>query len=225
LSDILQPASSTSTPKPRPNDAPNPTTAGAAAAPKGRAGFKLNVHDALTPDQTNEDMFATTDNKFAFSPGQLSKLLNPKSLDALYALGGLAGLEKGLRTNRDTGLSVDETTIDGAVTFEEVAPKGTPKYGANGDTLPVLKEESAASAASGPAPTHNAGSEFADRKRIFRDNRLPEKKSKSLLQLAWISKYSSECSFVVFLCWKPRDSMPLEAEVFGLTCSRSFKEL
>lgn len=155
---------------------------------KDRAGFQLNVHDALTPDQTNEDMYVTQDNKFAFSPGQLSKLLNPKSLDAFYALGGLAGLEKGLRTNRDTGLSVDETTVDGVVAFEDVAPKGTPKYGANGDTLPApTGEESAASAASGPAPTQRAGAGFSDRKRIFRGNTLPEKKSKTLLQLAWVT--------------------------------------
>ncbi|KAK3314088.1 hypothetical protein B0H66DRAFT_371380 [Apodospora peruviana] len=131
-------------------------------------------------------MFVTKDNKFAFSPGQLSKLFNPKSYDAFYALGGLKGLETGLRTNRETGLSVDETTVDGNVTFEEVAPKGTPKYGANGDTEPVPKADAAAAGAP-PPPDHKAGNGFADRRRIFQENRLPEKKSKTLLQLAWIT--------------------------------------
>ena len=88
-------------------------------------------------------MFKTENSKFAFSPGQLSKLLNPKSHNAFYAMGGLAGLEKGLRTNRDTGLSADEVTLDGSVSFEEVAAKGTPQYGANGDTLPEPKEHKA----------------------------------------------------------------------------------
>lgn len=193
MSNLLQPASSTPTtpkppasPKPQPDDAPASTTQPGSGS-KARAGFHLNVHDALTPDPTNEDMFVTHDNKFAFSPGQLSKLLNPKSLDAFYALGGLVGLEKGLRTNRDAGLSVDETTLQGAVAFEECAPKGTPKYGDKGDTEPLPKDDSVAAANTPPAAHHHASDQFADRKRIFRDNRLPEKKSKSLLELAWIT--------------------------------------
>lgn len=129
-------------------------------------------------------MFIASDNKFAFSPGQLSKTLNPKNLNAFYALGGLAGLEKGLRTNRETGLSPDESALDGAIAFEDVAPKGVPKYGHNGNTEPKVQEGNVAATA---APTHEKGSAFADRKRIFRDNRLPEKKSKSLLELAWIT--------------------------------------
>ena len=153
-----------------------------------KKGFQLNVHDALSPDPTNEDMYNVPDNKFAFSPGQLSKLLNPKSLDAFYALGGLAGLEKGLRSDRAAGLSTDEATLDGAVAFEDVAPKGTPKYGSNGDVVPVPKTAHAnPAAAAAAAATAHATGQFADRKRVFRDNRLPEKKAKSLLQLAWIA--------------------------------------
>ncbi|KAK0724204.1 hypothetical protein B0H67DRAFT_101167 [Lasiosphaeris hirsuta] len=130
-------------------------------------------------------MFIIPDNRFAFSPGQFSKLLNPKSLNAFYALGGLAGLEKGLHTNRDTGLSVDEINVDATVAFEEVAPKGTPKYGHNGDTEPEVKADNPGAL---PPPTvYPAGTPFSDRKRVFRDNTLPEKKSKTLLQLAWIT--------------------------------------
>ncbi|AEO60434.1 hypothetical protein MYCTH_2309634 [Thermothelomyces thermophilus ATCC 42464] len=154
---------------------------------KVKGAFQLNVHDALSPDPTNEDMYDVPDNKFAFSPGQLSKLLNPKSLDALYALGGLAGLEKGLRTDRHAGLSTDESALDGTVRFEDVAPQGVPKYGSNGDTLPVAAKAGDAKPATAPAPAHHAGGQFADRKRVFRDNRLPEKKPKSLLELAWIA--------------------------------------
>ncbi len=141
--------------------------------------------DALSPDPTNEDMYDVADNKFAFSPGQLSKLLNPKSLDAFYALGGLIGLEKGLRTDRNAGLSTDEAILDGAVAFEDVAPAGTPKYGTNGDTVPVPKAGPPATTT--PPPHHATTGPFADRKRVFRDNRLPEKKAKSLLELAWIT--------------------------------------
>jgi len=149
------------------------------------AGFRLDLENAFTPDPGTEDMFVVPDNKFAFSPGHLSKLLNPKSLDTFYGLGGLAGLEKGLRTNRHTGLSADETSIDGAVAFEDVTPRGTPKYGVNGDRVPVPKGGNPAAL---PPPTkYPAGAPYADRRQVFRENRLPEKKSKTLLELAWIT--------------------------------------
>ncbi|KAK4149094.1 hypothetical protein C8A00DRAFT_47224 [Chaetomidium leptoderma] len=168
MSDLPQPESSTET-------TPN------GSGPNAKTGFQLNLEDALTPDPTNDDMYDVKDNKFAFSPGHLSKLLNPKSLDAFYALGGLAGLEKGLRTDRNTGLSTDESALDGVVAFEDVVPKGTPKYGTDGDTAPVPMADNPAP----PRPAHRG--QFADRERIFRDNRLPEKKAKSLLELAWIT--------------------------------------
>ncbi|EGS19512.1 calcium-transporting ATPase 2-like protein [Thermochaetoides thermophila DSM 1495] len=157
----------------------------ASAHPHGPS-FRLNPDDALTPDQTNEDMFYNEDDRFAFSPGQLAKLLNPKSLDAFYALGGLRGLEKGLRTNRHTGLSVDETDLEGRIAFEDVAPPKVPKYGAYGNSLPPPKDRLVGKHAS-PAPTYPAGSQYADRKRVFGINKLPEKKSRSLLELAWIT--------------------------------------
>lgn len=186
MSNPPQPESSITTINSEHDDVPATATP---AAPRGgqkaKGGFQLNVDDALSPDPTNEDMFDVQDNKFAFSPGQLSKLLNPKSLDAFYALGGLTGLEKGLRTDRNAGLSTDESALDGAVKFEDVAPKGTPKYGSNGDTVPVAKGDNGNPAT--PAPAHHTTGQFADRRRIFRDNRLPEKKSKSLLELAWIT--------------------------------------
>ena len=91
--------------------------------------LEIDLADALTPDPHTEDMFIVRDNQFAFSPGQLSKLLNPKSHSAFYALGGLVGLEKGLRTNRSTGLSVDEDYVEGKVEFREVAAEGAARYG------------------------------------------------------------------------------------------------
>ncbi|KAH7111636.1 hypothetical protein EDB81DRAFT_829828 [Dactylonectria macrodidyma] len=143
----------------------------------------VDTKDALTPDPGTEDMFRAQNNKFAFSPGQLSKLLNPKSLNAFYALGGVEGLAKGLRTDLKSGLSVDEASLDGEVTFENVAPEGTPKYGTAGDTVPESAGE--ASFHIPPPVNPNPTGLFSDRKRIFRDNRLPDKKNKSLLEIAW----------------------------------------
>lgn len=114
------------------------------------------------------------DNKFAFSPGQLNKLLNPKSLSAFYALGGLSGIEKGLRTDRKAGLSVDECRLDGVVSFEEAT---TPSQGRQASTRNVNE----------PATTQRPSDSFADRKRVFSDNRLPEHRPKSLFQLAWMA--------------------------------------
>ncbi|ROV99672.1 hypothetical protein VSDG_03041 [Cytospora chrysosperma] len=140
--------------------------------------FHLDLEDALTPDPGTEDMFHVPDNKFAFSPGQLSKLFNPKSLHAFYAMGGLAGLEKGLRTDVKSGLSSDEDTLDGAVSFGEVAVKGAPKYGQQGDTEPDVGGNK-------PAAHHSITHGFTDRQHVFMDNRLPDKKSKTLLEIAW----------------------------------------
>lgn len=141
----------------------------------------LNDQEALKPDPGTEDTFQVEDNKFAFSPGQLSKLYNPKSLGAFHALGGLSGLLKGLRTDRKSGLSLDEENLDGYVSFEEA-------------TTPSATEtdHKATRGLERTATTHSAkhGTKpgaYADRKRVYSDNRLPERKPKSILQLAWMA--------------------------------------
>ncbi|RHZ67304.1 putative calcium transporting ATPase (Pmc1) [Aspergillus thermomutatus] len=84
-----------------------------------RSSARDDLPEALAPDPQTATDFQVTDNCFAFYPGQLNKLFNPKSLPALHALGGLHGLEYGLRTDLNAGLSADETTLPGAVTLEE----------------------------------------------------------------------------------------------------------
>lgn len=140
----------------------------------------LNDKDALHPDPGTEADFDVENNKFAFSPGQLGKLLNPKSLGAFHALGGLDGLEKGLRTDRRSGLSVDEQYWDDTVTFEDATtPKSTQT-----PSKPALE-----TTASNTEGRHQASEKesFVDRKRVFSDNRLPERKPKNILQLAWMA--------------------------------------
>jgi Ca2+-transporting ATPase len=144
-------------------------------------GFTLDLADAFTPDPGAEDMFKVKDNKFAFSPGHLSKLLNPKSHNAFYALGGLAGLERGLSTDRSAGLSVDETNIENSMTYEGVAARGAPKYGAAGGNLPEPKTTINIA----PGTYDSKSKNFWDRRRIFSENRLPNKKNKTIWQLAW----------------------------------------
>lgn len=136
--------------------------------------------DALKPDPGSEKDFTVEDNKFAFSPGQLNKLLNPKSLAAYAALGGIRGIEHGLRTNIDSGLSVDESNLDGKVSFDEATTYGQ-KFGSASSPRDVT-----AHAAGSPSTNPSQGS-FSDRIRVFSNNALPEKKATSLLKLMWMA--------------------------------------
>lgn len=140
----------------------------------------LSDEDALKPDPGTEADFERENNPFAFTPGQLGKMFNPKSLGAFHALGGLTGIEKGLRSDRKTGLGSDEQHLEGAVSFEDATNVTSPSA-LSGTT------------ASGNSPTGPTGSStpkgeagsFADRKRIFSDNRLPERQGKSFFVIAW----------------------------------------
>lgn len=141
----------------------------------------LNDEAALTADPGTEADFDVTDNRFAFSPGQLSKLLNPKSFAAFHALGGLRGLEKGLRTDRAAGLSIDEKQLDGSMSFDEAISAGK-----DSNANPTLGRTLTRASTSATMIQQSEDS-FTDRKRIFKDNRLPEKKSKTILELAWLA--------------------------------------
>jgi Ca2+-transporting ATPase len=121
---------------------------------------------ALRPDPGTEADFQVDNNPFAFTPGHLNKLLNPKSLSAFKALGGLRGIARGLQTDVNSGLSIDETAAPGHVSFDEaVSTTGpTPKV---------------------PAPGASGGEAYADRVRVYKRNVLPAKKPTSLWKLMW----------------------------------------
>lgn len=144
----------------------------------------MNDETALRPDQGNEDDFKVENNPFAYTPGVLNKMFNPKSLAAFYKLGGLAGLEKGLRSDRNAGLSIDEGHLEGAVTFEEATRQAHEK---SGNEVVSEPQHPIAPSHSGRPPSRKHNDTYIDRKRVFSDNRLPVKKGKSLLQLMWIT--------------------------------------
>lgn len=144
----------------------------------------LDDEHALKPDPGTEDDFNIENNAFAFSPGQLSKLLNPKSLAAFHALGGPVGLEKGLRTNLKSGLSVDETNLSGTVSFDEAissAQRLSPSKAIPHEPNPLLDNPPATTTTSDKSSAH------ADRRRVFKDNRLPERDTKNIFQLMWMA--------------------------------------
>lgn len=107
-------------------------------------------------------------NPFAFTPGHLNKLLNPKSLAAFKALGGLEGIERGLQSNVKTGLSVDETTVKSNVSFEQATRRQSDKFPASSEKLGGSSSEP-----------------FADRIRVYGKNVLPAKKATPFWRLAW----------------------------------------
>src|SRR5271163_1373990 len=139
----------------------------------GTSTFEESAEDALRPDRGNEKDFDVSNNPFAFSPGQLNKLLNPKSLSAFKALGGLQGLAKGLRTSITAGLSVDEVHLDGQVTFAEAVGSD----GKNFDEVSLDRQDIEASRV--------VAGQFEDRLRVFKDNRLPERKPNGIWVLIW----------------------------------------
>ena len=130
----------------------------------------VDAEAALRPDPGSENDFNVDNNPFAFSPGQLNKILNPKSLNAFRALGGLDGIERGLQSDVKAGLSVDETSVQSRVTFEQATRRDS-------DNFP---QELITSHASQP------GSEsFVDRIRVYGRNILPAKKATPLWKLVF----------------------------------------
>ncbi|KKK19580.1 hypothetical protein ARAM_006540 [Aspergillus rambellii] len=125
------------------------------------------LSEALQPDRHNLQDFEVQDNRFPFSPGQLNKLLNPKSLAAYHALGGLDGLESGLRTDLRAGLSNDETQLEGRLVYD------------TGKTS-FVNIETVKSAEGADIP-------FYDRIRVFSQNRLPARKTTGFLKLLWMA--------------------------------------
>lgn len=140
----------------------------------------LSDEEALQPDKGTEADFHRDNNPFAFAPGHMTKLLNPKSLGAFHAVGGLGGLEKGLRTDKVSGLSMDEKELDGSVSFEEATATSSPASDSTAVESPEVAPQRSAEKGAGQGS-------FDDRKRIFDDNRLPERKAKSILLLMWLT--------------------------------------
>ncbi|MDI1486925.1 MAG: plasma membrane calcium [Ramalina farinacea] len=142
-------------------------------------GDELTAEEALKPDKTNEKGFEIPSNPFAFSPGQLNKVLNPKSLAAYRALGGIWGLEEGLQTDLVAGLSADESAIRRRVTLEEARRAATEKKQSSttvsdNQHLPAVTD-------------HENKGQYHDRQKVYKDNRLPVKKSLNIWQHFWIA--------------------------------------
>ena len=139
-------------------------------------GDDLPPEEVLRPDKADKNDFEVANNPFAFSPGQLNKTLNPKSLAAYRALGGLRGLERGLHTDVVAGLSVDEVSIPEKISFEDATRCARTKKPP--DAGMVIAQDVMVT-------DHEVKGQYHDRIRVFKDNRLPAKNSLSIWKLFW----------------------------------------
>lgn len=137
---------------------------------------------------------------FAFKPYKLASLLDPKNLDALGAMGGIDALLKGLGTHPTRGLMVGTPDCGGGG-----PPGGPPGAGAGASQRydrHVAMNSGAVEPLPPPAQLHPPASGAGDtaedncdpchatlqqRKRVYGENLLPQRPSKSLLALMWLA--------------------------------------
>lgn len=142
-----------------------------------------DLSQEILDDIRNEEPDAKSN--FAFTPSQLHKLLTYHNLTALDVFGGLRGLAAGLRSDIVAGLSIDETELQGKVSFDEAVAAGEAGRLAQIRTLAAEPEH----------PRHHLGlrlgddheSSYTNRRRIFGANRLPRRRQKSFARLMWIA--------------------------------------
>ncbi|KAG0161227.1 hypothetical protein PDIDSM_8761 [Penicillium digitatum] len=128
-------------------------------------------------ERVTEQSTRSTFSAFSLDPEKLSDLVQSKDLQKFHSLGGIKGLEEGLRTDIRTGLSLDETCLGAASTTS---------------TAPIENT----TAAELSIPTELCYDVFVDRKKFFGDNRLPTKPSPSFLSLMWAA-YNDHVLFLL----------------------------
>ncbi|KAI0077064.1 calcium-translocating P-type ATPase [Panus rudis PR-1116 ss-1] len=151
---------------------------------------------------------------FSFKPNQLASLVDPKNLQALQEMGGIKGLLRGLGTHAKRGLSkksLGEAADAGAPAQPDAKPAGAgdgasqrhdPSAkgggGSEGAAVPGIVVTSPGGEhddVDGVEDAHGDDDEdgpaytapLSERHRVYGENVLPQRKSKSLLQLMWLA--------------------------------------
>lgn len=185
-----------------------------ASGPEGASGDNEGPPERpAAPDPTLDENIDAK--PFMFKPYQLASLVDPKSLEALTAMGGTTGLLEGLGTHGKRGLEDDShhantTPGDGrpgagspgagegaSQRHEPLA--GEPSVSAVPD-IKVIGDDGEEGEAEMVDEAHpeldgkdkmGSGEAYAatmdDRRRVFGENVLPSRKTKSLLQLMWLA--------------------------------------
>ncbi|KAL2208413.1 hypothetical protein CC79DRAFT_1366623 [Sarocladium strictum] len=163
--------------------------------------------ETLDPESGTKAKFKADDSPFAFTPSQLGKMFNPKSLGAFYAPGGLQGLEKGLCSDMHAGLSLDEAQLDGSVTFKDAMASHSPKkhHGPGASATQQVSHDSNAMPLRMPSERAFARKDM----RSDRDSRasfLAKQAALADYKIAWICALPLERAFARKDMWLDRDS-------------------
>ncbi|KAG6329880.1 hypothetical protein ID866_9209 [Astraeus odoratus] len=130
---------------------------------------------------------------FAFKPYELASLLDPKNMDALEAMGGIESLLNGLGTDPVRGLLVGGLDHGGG------SSDGRPGAGAGASQRHDRDAKSHQNSAESNAPELHIPmavtgdghdpyrATMEERKRVYGENILPQRASKSLLGLMWLA--------------------------------------
>lgn len=128
---------------------------------------------------------------FRFKPFQLAHILDPKNFEALQSFGGIEGLLRGLGTDSEHGLSSKDSSSRSGAHHEKGHLHHHAESRKSAD-LPKHLPEIVLTEPSGNvgSPTEaDDGAAFQatmdDRRRVFGENLLPTRISKTLLQLMW----------------------------------------
>ena len=119
---------------------------------------------------------------FLFDPNLLAQMLDPKNIEALTQMGGTSGLLQGLGTDPFHGLTTQPSGRGAGVGASHrhdtsAVPDGSPQ-------LSRLDPSQIRTTSDGPNnPVYHAT--LVDRRRVYGENVLPDRPSKSLLYLMW----------------------------------------
>ncbi|KAH7915645.1 Ca-transporting ATPase [Hygrophoropsis aurantiaca] len=174
--------------------------------PRSRSHSSDEEVGAITKLDLDQDA-AIDPGPFKYKPYQLASLLDPKSLEALEALGGVSALLRGLGTDAAHGLNTKTTQRH---TGFNDGGGGNPSDGRPGAGLGVSQRHDRSAKSSSDnlpgivvtAPGADAGggddgdhssddgaysASLQERRRVFGQNVLPSRPSKSLLALMWLA--------------------------------------
>jgi len=179
---------------------------GSSAPDEGHASGST---DAMPLDEDDIDL-----GPFAFRPYKLASLLDPKDLHSLEAIGGVEALLRGLGTHPTQGLWVGTHDYG-----DDRSSDGRPGAGAGAsqrhDRPSATKQDTLESKGTHPGDDRgDNGDPFRatpqERKRVFGENILPHRQTKSLLALMWLAlKDKVLVSRSIVFAWLGYDSASL----------------
>ena len=124
---------------------------------------------------------------FSFDPDRLASLLDPKDLDALQALGGIAGVLRGLGTHPTRGLFLDHGGSRPSHPTLRAGEGASQRHDSHpSKSLPTVPHDPLLSTPGGKAPDPHSAS-LAKRKAVYGENILPQRPTTSLIGLMWLA--------------------------------------